>query len=290
MNPCRSAILGAALALLWCPEPRAAADQVPPVRASLICEQNAVVPGQTFTVALRLRMAPGYHTYWRNAGTIGLPTSIRWTLPAGFKAGPIQWPRPQIHQMADYRVWGYQNESLLLVDITPPPDLPLGQQTKLIADASWMACKNLCHPGFRQLVLTLPVAERRSLHPTRNTQFNRVRRQQPVALPEWQLSCVRNGANYRLSIVSARPIPQADIRSGAIEFFGFDRQISSALPQTIRRLPNGWELTLRQEEFTPERTDRLTGILVSERGWKTEEPQRPLLVDIPIETSSATDR
>ena len=40
-------------------------------------------PGQTDDVALRLKMADGWHTYWQNPGDSGLPTTITWTLPAG---------------------------------------------------------------------------------------------------------------------------------------------------------------------------------------------------------------
>ena len=35
------------------------------------------------TVALRLKMAEGWHTYWQNPGDSGLPTTLTWTLPAG---------------------------------------------------------------------------------------------------------------------------------------------------------------------------------------------------------------
>ena len=30
-------------------------------------------------------MAPGFHTYWRNPGTLGLPTAVEWSLPEGYE-------------------------------------------------------------------------------------------------------------------------------------------------------------------------------------------------------------
>ena len=64
------------------------------VEAELVSERTAFVPGQATTVALRLKMAEGWHTYWQNPGDSGLPTAITWTLPAGVTAGAIQWPAP----------------------------------------------------------------------------------------------------------------------------------------------------------------------------------------------------
>src|SRR5688572_24248993 len=55
-------------------------NEGPLVKASLVADQNAVVPGQPFTVAVKLEHAPEWHTYWVNPGGTGLPTTIKWTL------------------------------------------------------------------------------------------------------------------------------------------------------------------------------------------------------------------
>src|SRR5437773_11578158 len=64
------------------------------VRAELLADTNAIVPGKPFTVGLLLQMAPGWHTYWKFSGDAGLPTELKWNLPAGWKIGEIQWPIP----------------------------------------------------------------------------------------------------------------------------------------------------------------------------------------------------
>ena len=66
------------------------------VEAELVAEQSALIPGRPNTVALRLVMERGWHTYWQNAGDSGLPTTLAWKLPDGLKAGPIQWPAPRL--------------------------------------------------------------------------------------------------------------------------------------------------------------------------------------------------
>ena len=63
------------------------------VETELVGAVASIQPGRPFTVALRMAHQPGWHTYWVNPGT-GLATSLSWTLPEGFKTGPIQWPTP----------------------------------------------------------------------------------------------------------------------------------------------------------------------------------------------------
>src|SRR5206468_2097081 len=62
------------------------------VEAELVAAKTALVPGEPTTVALRLVLEKGWHTYWRNPGDSGLPTTLAWTLPPGVEAGPIEWP------------------------------------------------------------------------------------------------------------------------------------------------------------------------------------------------------
>lgn len=291
-----AALAGAFLVVLA--EAKAGTAGFSPIGVALVSDQSGIVPGQSFTVALHQKIAPGFHTYWKNPGTVGLPTSIRWQLPPGFKAGPIQWPLPKAQRMAAYRVWGYQNEALLLTDITTPSDLPLGKTVRLVAEASWMCCGRQCHPDFKKLELLLPATKFASQNTAWAGKFEQVRKQQPKAFPGWKIECVRTGGQYKLSAVSphfrmaANNADSKNRKSGAeakppaIRFFGFRRQISSDKPQIVRPLPNGYELTLFAEEFGAEEHSRLTGILVSSRGWRKDCPQRPLLIDVLIEFQS----
>ncbi|MDX2184751.1 MAG: hypothetical protein SFW08_12290, partial [Gemmatimonadaceae bacterium] len=57
-------------------QPRPA--NAPPLhtRAELVAEDAHVVPGRPFSVGVRLRMDPKWHTYWKQAGDAGGPTNI----------------------------------------------------------------------------------------------------------------------------------------------------------------------------------------------------------------------
>ena len=94
------------------------------VKAELLADTNAIVPGKSFTVGLLLRMAPGWHTYWAFSGDAGLPTELKWKLPSGWKVGEIQWPIPlKTIDPGDIETYGYENEILLMQEITPPQKL-----------------------------------------------------------------------------------------------------------------------------------------------------------------------
>ncbi len=150
------------------------------VEAELIADTESVVPGQTFYVGLRLRMAPGWHTYWEYSGDAGIPTSIAWQLPDGFGAGPIEWPIPTAKvEPGDIEVFGYSSEVLLLVAIQPPPDLVVGSEVTIRGKASWLVCEAICIPGDAQLAITLPVTSIAT--GVKNPEFDRWQRRIPSA-------------------------------------------------------------------------------------------------------------
>ena len=125
------------------------------VRAELISEVAEVKAGEPFWVALRQTLRPHWHTYWKNPGDSGLPTEIIWTLPAGVKADPIVWPVPTLIDVGGVTNYGFQDDVLLLVKITPPADLagPLA----LVASANWLVCDDVCIPEDGKFSLSLPV-------------------------------------------------------------------------------------------------------------------------------------
>ncbi len=126
------------------------------VTPSLAADTSAVAPGKPFTVGVPLKMAPGWHTYWQWGGDSGAPTKIEWELPEGFKAGAIQWPLPMPRaDEGDQLTYVYEGETMLLVEITPPANLP-GNEAVLRAKLRWLVCKESCIPGDAEVSLTLP--------------------------------------------------------------------------------------------------------------------------------------
>lgn len=130
-----------------------------PVQASLISEQQSIVPGKPFYVGIQLEMAKGWDTYWLFPGDAGFATKISWQLPKGFEAGSLQWPYPERFDNQSMVGFGYTDKALILAEIVPPKDLKAGQEVTLEADVNWLACSDSCVPGQAHVVLKLPVAE-----------------------------------------------------------------------------------------------------------------------------------
>jgi len=173
------------------------------VRAELLADTNAVVPGKSFTVGLLLRMAPAWHTYWKFSGDAGLPSELKWKLPAGWKIGEIQWPIPlKTIDPGDIQTYGYENEVMLMQEIAPPTKLD-SSSVKLSADASWLVCERICIPGGATLQLELPVST--TSQPANTELFTRYRRLLPQNWPganvvkaDWS----RVGSDLRLKVTS----------------------------------------------------------------------------------------
>ena len=127
------------------------------VEAELISSQSAIIPGEVLQLGLRLKHDPHWHTYWRASAT-GYATEIEWHLPAGFSAGPIQWPVPRIYEMTGFIEYVYEDEVILPIFIQAPQDLAIGSSVTLNATTSWLMCSDVCIPGDVEISITLPVA------------------------------------------------------------------------------------------------------------------------------------
>ena len=228
------------------------------VQASLLADVNAVVPGKSFTVGLLLRMVPHWHTYWKFPGDAGLPTEMKWNLPAGWKVGEIQWPIPlRLAEPGGIEIYGYHDEVLLLQEVTPPTSLT-ESTVQLGGEASWLVCEKICIPGSANLKLDLPVAAQNA--PANEEIFSRFRRSLPQPWPDPKVASAswkRNGAELQLTVDSA-----ALANYPANEFFPLpDEKVVVGHPKTERNADG--KITFRVPIETPDRNvSALNGIVV----------------------------
>jgi thiol:disulfide interchange protein DsbD len=129
------------------------------VTAELIPENTLVFGGRSTDVILHLHMDDNWHTYWINPGDAGLATTIKWTLPPGWTAGPIQWPTPEVHAMGPLTTYGYGGDVYLLTTFkAPPDDDDKVSDVTIHARADWLVCQEECIPGKAELDVQLHVA------------------------------------------------------------------------------------------------------------------------------------
>lgn len=238
-------------------------------------------------VALRLEHQPKWHTYWLQPGT-GLPTSLSWDLPAGWSAGPIEWPAPKrVYDTAgNLAGHGYEDVTYLPVRLVPPRDLAPGQPVTLRAKAEWLMCKDICIPGEAELTLTLT-----PLDPAAPATMNVTDSAEAEgllatldALPEplpvgWAAVVSRPATPARRLTLSWST---AAAPAGEAWYFDADAVIAYDLPQPRQNAANGFTtLDLAVADYADPFPDRLRGLLVFAGGAAYE-------LDLPVTIGAAS--
>ncbi len=212
------------------------------VRLQLVSEQTAIVPGKPFTVGLWLQHERGYHTYWRVPGIVGVPTQLKWKLPPGWQAGELVYPEPERTLMFQIKAQGFDRDVMLRTEILPPADLKPGERITLAATASFMACGRSCHPGAKEISLTLPVASTAGLKEKWHKLLNEERARAEQPSDAWVSTASENGGVFTLSLkpVSRNARPSKDQREAeSIVCFTEDGRFDTDKPQTIKRHDDG---------------------------------------------------
>jgi thiol:disulfide interchange protein DsbD len=136
--------------------------------ATLLLEATSARQGEQVMAGVRLKMAAGWHNYWKNSGASGAPTEIAWDLPTGIVAGEIQWPLPSRLSEQDLTTYIYEKEVVLLVPLTISTSAPPGEVT-IKADVSWLECEKLCIPGDAKIQASLAIGTTRKASPEAGT-------------------------------------------------------------------------------------------------------------------------
>ena len=135
-----------------------ACAQTDPVRARLVAERDALVPGRTAWLGVSFEIEKGWHLYWDGTNDSGFPIMVDSSLPEGYSAGPLLWPAPKRH-VSPGRILDhvYEHRVTLLMPVAVPKDAKPGTRVTFRADLEWLVCKGACMPGDASVSLTLPV-------------------------------------------------------------------------------------------------------------------------------------
>ena len=236
----------------------------------LIADQNIVRPSRPFWVGLHFQLEQGWHIYWINPGDSGEPPRVKWSLPPGFQAGPLQWPVPQRiedHSLIDY---GYQNEVLLPVTITPPEKIVGGSDVQLNATVSWLVCREICVPGRADLALTLPIRTDRPGPSFYNyTLFAKAQAELPLRAPKsWKVTANLDEDHFVLNVLTGK-------RETTATFFPLEpNQIENAAPQRASPLAQGIQIEMQKSDQMLKVRSQLKGVLefASGQGYLIDAP------------------
>lgn len=243
---------------------------------TLVAERASIQPGRPFTVGIRMNMKQGWHTYWKNPGDSGLPTSVDWKLPRGFAAGPIEWPAPARMPLGPEMSYGYAGEVLLPVLITPPETIDSDSVT-IAGAVRWLECADVCLPGSATLDLTLPVSAAAPAPGPAAASFDAARSLLPRDAPDWELAAT---AGPRAISLEFRP-PKGIVPRDAYLFVDQPLVADYVAPQPWGPLGQGFRLTASPAANASGSPERLTGVLALENGAHGRS-RIAIRVDVPV--------
>jgi suppressor for copper-sensitivity B len=121
--------------------------------ARLVTAVEATGSGRRVDAGLEIRMAPGWHTYWRTPGDAGLPPSIDWSGSINLARAEIAWPAPTRLSAHGLESYVYPDHALLpiAIELARP-----GESLSLRASVDYAACAEICIPYHADLSLALP--------------------------------------------------------------------------------------------------------------------------------------
>lgn len=260
------------------------------VEAQLVADKASAQPGKPILMGLKLEMTPQWHTYWKNPGDSGLPTRIKWVLPEGWKAGEIHWPFPETLPVGPLMNYGYEDEVVLLAEITPAPDAKEGPQT-IKANAEWLVCKDVCIPEKGELDFTLPVSNAPPApEPRWQAHIERAKNMWPVDVTGWKFDSAIVGTSL---VVRMMP-PEGAMLPVKVKFFPEREQlIEPAAPEKVTRDGRGLRIEMKLADPPSKGVENVSGVAVSENAWpglarKAIEVQAPVLASMPAAAGSGT--
>lgn len=116
--------------------------------------QARLIAGTANRAGLEVRLAPGWHAYWRMPGDGGLPPSFDWAGSTNFESAQVHWPAPERFVDMDLHSFGYKDHFILPLTVARIDE---AADTRLDLALALMVCEKICVPQNLTLTLTLPV-------------------------------------------------------------------------------------------------------------------------------------
>ena len=266
----RAAILSAAVLAICSSHAQATGSPIPHGTLELIAEKDWIMAGHPFNVALRFELEKGWHVYWVNPGDSGEPPRVTWDLPAGIKAGEIEWPAPRRLGTPTIVDYGYEDAVTLVVPMRADATLPSQNPAQISANVKVLVCREMCVPGKAQISLALPVKSQPSPANAQSTHFfTEARKAWPRPAPaSWKFSIAQTNDSFVLTANLGHKITHA------IFFPLAESQVSNAAPQTLVPTVTGFTLTLRKSDQLLKPIARLKGVIVlsGEQAYSVDVP------------------
>lgn len=213
----RSILLLGALGAGAPSEARAQPKAADLVKLELVADTTRIAPGKPVTLALQLTIAPGWHIYWQNPGEAGLATEVDFRAPAGYEVGPLRYPGPVKFQTPGETAasYGYAGSAVLSSPLSSPAKAgKAAGPARFVAQATYLACRDMCIRGQASATLELAAASRAEpARPANEDLFRRHRAELPRPMKELgaRARWTRDDRGVQLALVLRR--------GDAVEYF-----------------------------------------------------------------------
>ncbi|MGB0798727.1 MAG: protein-disulfide reductase DsbD domain-containing protein [Planktomarina sp.] len=101
---------------------------------------------------VKFDLAPGWKTYWRQPGDVGIPPQFDWSQSKNLTGASVVWPVPDVTYDQGMRTIGYDGTVILPIVLRPDHSGPI----QLVADVEIGVCEEICIPVSLKLSATLP--------------------------------------------------------------------------------------------------------------------------------------
>ena len=111
---------------------------------------------QTFHVAIIFNIQPSWHIYWKNPGTTGIPTTVKWKLPEGLSEGMSYYSFPHRYDNEGLIDYIHEDSAAIVTEIAiDDPEILTSGSLTIAANVDWLECENICVPGGSQLAIVI---------------------------------------------------------------------------------------------------------------------------------------
>jgi thiol:disulfide interchange protein DsbD len=257
------------------------AADAPHLHVQLVAPEDQIYPGGNNMLGLYFKLEPGWHVYWKNAGDSGEPPRIRWTLPAGVTAGPLQFPAPKRLPLGPLMDFGYENEVLYPIKLDVAPNVKSGK-AELIANVDWLVCREVCIPGKAELKLLLGLSTGKPAAMDGSGEdaalMKRLANTMPQPLPASDKAAFQPTQDgFKLGVETGK-------RETTAQFFPADQDtLANAAPQKVSPTAKGLVLDLKKDANLTANPKQLNGVLVLSGGRAYELAAQPGTVAAPVE-------
>lgn len=108
--------------------------------------------------ALHIALEPGWKTYWRAPGDVGIPPQFDWADSENITSVSANWPTPEVFFEQGMRSVGYTQEVVIPLHMTAGD---AGANMQLSGQMMIGICKDICIPAHLSFEATLPPTLRR---------------------------------------------------------------------------------------------------------------------------------